>query len=253
MKPNMRDRTVVITGGSSGIGLATARAFAARGANVVLVARGADRLDRAAGECEALGARALAVPADVTDAGRMREVAAAAVREFGRIDVWVNNAGTSLWGPFEAIPVDVQARLVQVDLLGAVHGAHAVLPHFLAAGGCGVIVNVVSIGGRVPMPYAATYSAAKTGLAAFTDALRFELRSHSRIAVCGVYPAYVDTPTAITSGNFTGRRLRPVPPVVPPERVADAIVGLAVRPRRSRRVGALNAVAVAYWLAPEAH
>ncbi len=88
------------------------------------------------------------------------------------MDVWVNNAGTSLWGPFQEIPMEVQARLVQVDLLGAMHGAYVVVPHFLTHGGRGTLINVVSIGGRLPMPFSAAYTAAKSGLAGFTDALR---------------------------------------------------------------------------------
>ena len=110
---------------------------------------------------------------------------------------------------------------------------------------------MVSIGGRIPIPWAAGYSAAKFGLAGFTDALRQELAVRSRIAVCGVYPAYVDTPTPVNSGNYTGRSLRPVPPVVTPERVAEAIVELTRRPRRARRVGTLHALSAPYALAPE--
>ena len=170
---------------------------------------------------------------------------------FGGIDVWVNNAGTSMWGPFEEIPLPSQARLIELNLLGAINGCHAVLPHLFDRGGRGVIVNVSSIGGRVPMPFAASYSASKFGLAGFTEALRAELAARSGIEVCGVYPAYVDTPTYLNSANYTGRALRPVPPVVPPERVAEKIVSLALRPRRSVRVGSANAVAVPFALAPD--
>ena len=243
-------RTVVITGGSSGIGLCTAREFARRGDNVVLVARGAERLAAAARQCEELGGRVLAVTGDVTDAARMDHVVAAAVEAFGRVDVWVNNAGTSLWGPFERIPAEVDRRLVEVDLIGAMNGAHAAVAHFLEHGGTGILINVVSIGGRLPSSWATGYTAAKFGLAGFTDALRAELGVRSGIAVCGVYPAFVDTPTPITSGNYTGRTLRPVPPVVPPERVAAAVAGLADRPRRARRVGSLHALSGLYAVAP---
>ena len=249
---SLGDATVVITGASSGIGLATARAFATRGANVVLAARRRALLDRAVQECEELGARALAVPTDVTDPDQVRELADAAVSAFGGIDVWVNNAGTSMWGRFEEIPLESQRRLVELNLLGAINGSHAVLPHYFERGGRGVIVNVSSIFGRVPMPWAATYTASKAGLAGFTEALRAELAPRSEIEVCGVYPAYVDTPTYLNSANYTGRALRPVPPVVPPERVAERIVGLALRPRRSVRVGALNALALPYTIAPNA-
>ena len=153
---------------------------------------------------------------DVTNPAQVRELAGAAASAFGGIDVWVNNAGTSMWGPFEDIPLESQARLIELNLLGAMYGCQAVLPHFFEHGGRGVIVNVSSIFGRMPMPWAASYSASKAGLAGFTEALRFELASHSDIEVCGVYPAYVDTLTYLNSANYTGRALRPVPPVVPP-------------------------------------
>jgi hypothetical protein len=154
-------------------------------------------------------------------------------------------------GPLRSDPTRVQYRLIELNLLGAINGSYAALPYFFERGGRGVIVNVVSIFGRVPMPWATSYSASKFGLAGFTEALRFELAARSEIEVCGVYPAYVDTPTYLNSANYTGRALRPVPPVVPSERVAEQIVGLALGPRRAVHVGALYASAVPYKLAPD--
>ena len=153
---------------------------------MVLAARRRGLLERAAQDCEALGARALAVPTDVTDPAQVRDLAEAAASAFGGIDVWVNKTGTSMWGPFEAIPLEFQARLIELNLLGAIYASHAALPHFFEWGGRGVIINVSSIGGRVPMPLAASYSASKLGLAGFTEALRSELAAHSCIEVCGV-------------------------------------------------------------------
>lgn len=150
----------------------------------------------------------------------MHELANAAASAFGSIDVWVNNAGTSMWGPFEEIPLESQARLIELNLLGAINGSHAMLAHFFDRGGRSVIINVSSIGGLVPMPFAASYSASKFGLAGFIETLRSEFAARLEIEVRGVYPAYVDTPTYLESANCTGRSLWPVPPVVPPERVA---------------------------------
>ena len=243
--------TVVVTGASSGIGLAIAQAFAREHANLVLTARGEQSLAQAARQCEALGAQVLAVAADVTDAARMHALAQAAVERFGRIDVWINNAGTSLWGRFEDIPPAQHARLIGINLLGVINGAHAAVHRMLAAGRGGVIINIASIAGEVPMAYAASYSASKFGVAGLTEALRDELGDRAGIAVCGVYPTFVDTPTHRRSANYTGWALRPVPPVLDPQHVARAVVELARHPRRALRLGAQHAAALPYALAPD--
>ena len=126
------------------------------------------------------------MPIDVTDPAQARELAHSTVSAFGGIDVYVNNADTSMWGPFEEIPLESQARLIELNLLGAINGSHAALPHFFDRGGRGVIINVSSIFGRVQIPYAASYGASKADLAGFTEALRFKLVPRSGIEVCGV-------------------------------------------------------------------
>ncbi len=251
MNNRLQGKSIVITGASSGMGRATAIAFARRGANLVLTARREEPLQAAARDVEALGVQAIAVPADVTDVSEMRAVAQAAVERFGSIDIWMNIAGLSLWGRFADIPVEAQQELIRVNLLGVINGSHAALPHMLSAGGRGMIVNMASISGRIPQPFAAAYSASKFGVAGFTEALRYELRSETSIEVCGVYPGFVDTPTDIHSANYTGRTLRPLPPVIAPERVAEAMIGLLLRPRRALHIGLHHLSAAAYHVAPE--
>src|SRR5205085_210225 len=136
------------------------------------------------------------------------------------------------------------------DRYAAADRHDVVVLHFLARAGRGVIVYVVSIGGRVPTPWVLGFTAATLGRAGCSAALRQEVALRSRSARWGVHPAYVAALTAVNSGNYTGRSLRPVPPVVTPERVAEAIVGLTRRPRRARRVGALHALSAPYALAP---
>jgi short-subunit dehydrogenase len=173
------------------------------------------------------------------------------LERFGDIDVWINMAGLAAVGFFERIPMETQRRLIEVNLIGVMNGAHAVLPHMLQRDR-GVIINMASLAGRVPHPFAAAYSASKFGVAGFTDALRHEVLARSAVQVCGVYPSLVDTPVPLHAANYTGRTLRPVPPVLDPEDVADRIVRLALRPRRALRLGLHHAAAPAYRLAPEA-
>ena len=227
---------VVLTGASSGIGHATALAFARAGARLVLAARGAEALDRVAAECELLDARALAVPTDVTDADAMRALADAAIERFGHIDVWINNAGTGAVGAFDATPIEAHQRVIESNLIGHLNGAHAVLPHFRKRGR-GTLINMISSGGWVATPYAAAYTASQFGLRGFSEALRAELGSLPGVHVCEVYPAFVDTPGLLHGANYTGKRLRPAPPVLDPRQVAASLVALAKTPRDVTSIG----------------
>ncbi|MEV6368270.1 SDR family oxidoreductase [Micromonospora musae] len=244
--------TVVITGASSGIGTATAYALARRGAAVVLAARSEAALGRVAQRCEELGGRSLVVPTDVTDAVSVERLAERAATGFGRIDAWINNAAVGAVGLFDEIPVAEFRRVLEVNLLGAVHGIRAALPHLGAAGG-GVVVNNASMLAEVAMPYQSAYNATKHGLRGLADTIRQELRvtGRSNISICTVLPATVDTPFFRHAANHSGREVLPPPPIYPPEMVAATIVRLLRRPRREAYAGnAARLLGLQWRLAP---
>ncbi len=227
---------VVLTGASSGIGRATARSFARRGARLVLAARRGAVLDDVARECRDLGGEAIAVETDVADAEAVARLAQAAEATFGGIDVWINNAGVGAVGPYSDVPLDMHRRVIEINLLGAMYGSYAALPVFLRQGH-GVLVNNISMGAWTPMPFVAAYTASKFGLRGLTASLRQELAGHPDIHVCGVFPAMIDTPGVEHGANLSGRRIDPRPYLYAPERVAEAIVGVTLRPRAEVAVG----------------
>jgi len=222
----IRNSVVVITGASSGIGRATALRFAAKGARLVLAARGAESLEEVARECRKRGAKAIAVPTDVTDVGQVEELAARAVQEFGRLDVWVNNAAVGAFGLLTEIPPKDFQRVLDVNISGYVNGARAALPR-LRAQASGALINVASIVSEIPLPYSAAYSISKAAVRALSVSLRSELAREgvAGVEVCSVLPATIDTPFYQNAANYTGRRPMAMPPVYTAERVAKAVVG----------------------------
>jgi short-subunit dehydrogenase len=246
----MSGTRVVITGASSGIGRAAALAFAEKGANVVLAARRGDILERVAAECEMAGGHALAVPTDVTDPEAVQHLARRAEEEFGGVDVWINNAGTGVFGRFQDAAIALHRKTIEVNLLGTMNGAFAVLPIFIRQKR-GVLINNISLGGWAPTPFAAAYTASKFGLRGFTASLRQELAAHRDIHVCGVFPAMVDTPGFVHGANMSGRSIDPGPLIYQSEDVADTFVELVRRPRDEVAVGwPARAGQLAYALAP---
>lgn len=241
---------VVITGASSGVGRATAHAFARRGARLALVARALEPLEEAARECRALGGDAVSIQADVADPDAVYGVAEEAARRFGGVDVWVNNAGVGAVGRFHEVPLEAHRRTIETNLLGYVHGAHAVLPHFLRQGH-GVLINNGSVGAFLPTPYAASYAASKFGVRAFSNALRQELRGFPDIHVCAIHPFMMDTPGVQHGGNYTGVELKAPPPTYDPRRTAEAIVDLVRHPQRELLFGLMTRLTAAgYTVTP---
>lgn len=233
----IRGSVVVVTGASSGIGRATALAFAARGARLVLAARDEEALRLVAEECrERHGADALPVPTDVRDEDAVDALAEVAVTRFGRLDVWVNDAGVTMMGSLEAVPVEAVRELFETNVMGVLHGSRAALARFRRQGGHGVLVNVGSLAGKVSYALAAPYCATKHAVHALTEALRQELAGTDMHA-CLVVPATIDTPLFQHAANFTGREVVAMRPIYRAERVARAIVSLAERPRREVVVG----------------
>ncbi|HEX5746684.1 MAG TPA: SDR family oxidoreductase [Archangium sp.] len=238
MPRRIQGSVVVITGASSGIGCATALAFARHGAKVVLAGRQEQTLDEVASQCAEVGGEVLVVPTDVTDEASVKELARRAVERFGRLDVWVNNAAVTGFGFFEDTPPDVFRRIIDTNFFGYVHGARAALPLFREQGS-GVLINNASMVARMSEPYVSAYVASKHAIRGLSQSLRQELevKKERDIHVCVVMPATIDTPFFQHAANFSGRAAKAMPPVYPAERVARAIVGMARRPRREMFVG----------------
>jgi NAD(P)-dependent dehydrogenase (short-subunit alcohol dehydrogenase family) len=232
----LEQAVVVITGASSGIGRAAALRIARRGGALALCARSEEPLAEAAAECETAGASVLARALDVGDEGTVEDFAAAVEARFGRIDVWVNNAATMAYGTFDEIPSEVFHGIVETNLMGQVHGARAALRRFRRQGS-GVLINMSSVWGRIPSPQVAPYVVSKHAVRAFTECLQGELAGEPDIHVTAVMPQAVDTPIFEHAGNYTGRQVRPIPPILDPEEVAAGIEACAEDPKREVSYG----------------
>jgi len=248
----MNQQTVVITGASAGIGRASARLFAERGANVVLLARGKAGLDAAVADVEERGGRALAVPTDMADPAQAEAAAVAAEEAFGPIDVWVNNAFTSVFAPFMEIEPDEYMRVTEVSYLGFVNGTRAALRRMTPRDD-GVIVQVGSALGDRSIPLQSAYCGAKHAVNGFTSSVRTELmHQHSHVHVTVVQMPAVNTPQFSWVLSRLPKHPQPVPPIYQPEVAARAVVNAADHPHRKQYyVGASTAATIlANRLAP---
>jgi NAD(P)-dependent dehydrogenase (short-subunit alcohol dehydrogenase family) len=233
----LKNKVVVITGASAGIGRAAARAFGRHGAHVALLARGRDGLETAKQEIEAMGARALVVPTDVADAAQVEAAAERIERELGPIEVWVNNAMATIFSPIVDITPDEFKRATEVTYLGVVYGTLAALKR-MRTRDRGTIVQIGSALAYRAIPLQAPYCAAKFAARGFTDSLRSELiHDGSRIRVTMVHLAAFNTPQFDWALSHIPKRPQPVPPIFQPEIAADAIVRAALQPRREFFVG----------------
>jgi short-subunit dehydrogenase len=239
-----KHRVVVITGASAGVGRATARAFGLAGASVGLIARDEQRLEAARKEIEDLGGRALVLPADVADSRAIDAAAERVEREIGPIDVWVNNAMTTVFSPFDQITPDEFRRATEVTYLGYVYGTMAALKR-MKRRDRGVIVQVGSALAHRAIPLQSAYCGAKHAIVGFTDSLRSELlhdRSNVKLTVVNL-PA-LNTPQFDWSRSRLPRQPQPVPPIFQPEVAAEAIVWASNHSEREVNVGFPTEVAV---------
>ena len=232
----LSDQVIVITGASSGIGLATARRAAAGGASVVLSSRNEQDLRRAADDITARGGRAIPVVADVADPEAVERLGDAAVREFGRIDTWINNAGVSIFGRLTEVPLEDKRRLFETNFWGVVHGCRTAVRHLRDSGGA--LINIGSIVSDRAVPLQGMYSASKHAVQGYTDALRMELEHDNiPISVTLVKPSAINTPYLDHARNYMEGAPNFPPPVYEPDVVAEAILKCATRPVRQITVG----------------
>ena len=235
LKP-LAEQVIVITGASSGIGLATARTAAKAGAKVLLVARSEAELAEEVAAITREGGTADYKVADVGDADQVRAAAAHAAQRFGRIDTWVNNAGTAIYAKIIDTPDDEHEQLFRTNYFGMVHGCRAAVPHLREQGGA--LITVASVGSDMPSPMLGVYSASKHAVKAYVEVLQMELgHEGAPISITLVKPAGIDTPIGQHARNHEGGEAQIPPPVYDPQLVADAILHCAVHPKREITVG----------------
>jgi short-subunit dehydrogenase len=237
-------RVVVVTGASAGVGRATVRAFAREGAHVGLIARDTEGLHVAAREVSELGAKGLAVPADVADAAHVEAAASRIEQELGPIEVWVNNAMTTIFGRVTDVTPDEYKRATDVTYLGTVYGTMAALRRMLPRNK-GNIIQVGSALAYRSIPLQAAYCGAKHAIAGFTDSLRSELIHDNRsIHLTMVQLPAINTPQFTWCRSKMPRHPQPVPPIFQPEVAAERIVWASHHDRREVFVGAPTVIAI---------
>jgi len=233
-------QVVVVTGASSGVGRAIARAFGRARSRVGLIARTREALENAAREIREGGGEALVLPLDVSDARAVQQAADEVAARWGRIDTWVNDAMVSVFSPVSQTTPEEYRRVTEVNYLGTVHGTLAALRHMRATGE-GTIIQIGSALVYRSIPLQSAYCASKAAIRGFTDSLRCELvHEKSRIRVTMLQLPAVNTPQFEVMRTRLPRHPKPVPPIYQPEAIAQAVLRVAAKPVREM------------WLAPSA-
>ncbi|MDQ3134638.1 MAG: SDR family oxidoreductase [Acidobacteriota bacterium] len=227
----LNEQVIVITGASSGIGLATARMAAKQGARLVLAARSDGALRQLTDEIKGQGGEAVSVVADVSKQEDVRAIAQKARESFGSFDTWVNNAGTGMYGKLEDVAIEDMRQLFETNVWGLIYGSLEAVKHLKQRGGA--LVNVGSTVSERAIPLQGIYSASKHAVKGFTDALRMELEHDGApVSVSLVKPGAIDTPFPLNAKNYLETEPQHIPPVYAPEVVAEAILHCAENPVR---------------------
>ena len=234
----IEDQTIVITGATSGIGLATTRLAADAGARLVLVARNETALRKVAAEVETRGGEAIVVVADVGREDEVKRVAAEAIAAFGSFDTWINNVGVSIYGRVEDVEIADMRRLFDTNFWSQVYGSRAAVAHFRNRGGPGKLINIGSVLGDRAIPIQGVYSASKHAVAGLTEALRMEVDGEGLpVSITLVKPSAIDTPYKEHAKNYLEEAPKNPPPVYDVNLVAEAILWACEHDKRDIVVG----------------
>jgi short-subunit dehydrogenase len=246
LKP-LHQQVVVITGATSGIGLATARLAATRHARLALVARSVTALRQLVDEIRADGGTAIAIVADVASAEDVARAGRAAFQAFGQIDSWINNAAVSAYGGCLDVSLTEMRRIMDTNFWGMVHGSRVACGYLRARGGA--LINLGSILSDGAVPLQGVYSASKHAIKGWTDTLRMELGyERAPISVTLIKPAAIDTPYAEHASNYLPVQPTHVPPVYTPASVARAILYAAEHPVREIVIGSAGRMLEVGWM-----
>lgn len=236
LKP-VNEQVMVITGASSGIGLATAESAAKAGAKLILAARSGHTLEEVVGRINSAGGEAISVVCDVADKQQVRKVAQAAISRFGRIDTWVNDAGVGIYGRLDEIKEEDARRMFDTNFWGTVHGSLIALEHMKGQGGA--IINIGSEASEAPAPVLGMYVASKHAVRGFTSSLRIEVEEVDKlpVSVTLIEPPGIDTPFDEHAKNYSDKKADLPGSLMDPQEVADAILDAAVNPTRVKKLG----------------